>query len=164
MYTRGLPKSQGACADQVRNRLHLEPVLRGAALGPHPHHRQVPTLEGISHCSSDSLKMRDLTGILPAFKPNGKCVAEDTYPSRYCCDTIGMSENLEGVTILAWGAQVPDMLASVAMAKKGFGPGAVANAVGSQIINVWRRRICTSVLGLLVVVDLQRPELVLNSV
>ena len=98
--------------------------------------------------------MRGLTGILPTFKPKGKCVAEDivTYPSRYCCDTIGMSENLEGVTILAWGAQVPDMLASVAMAKKGFGPGAVANAVGSQIINVRRRRICTSVLGARVIV------------
>jgi Ca2+/Na+ antiporter len=33
----------------------------------------------------------------------------------------GMSEGLEGVTVLAWGAQVPDTLASVAMAKKGMG-------------------------------------------
>jgi hypothetical protein len=36
----------------------------------------------------------------------------------------------------SWGAQVPDTIASVAMAKRGLGPGAVANAVGSQIINV----------------------------
>ena len=57
--------------------------------------------------------------------------------AKYCCDAIGMSQDLEGVTVLAWGAQVPDMLASVAMAKKGLGPGAVANAVGSQIINVF---------------------------
>ena len=41
------------------------------------------------------------------------------------------------MTVLAWGAQVPDCLASVSMAKKGLGPGAVANAVGSQIINVF---------------------------
>ena len=53
------------------------------------------------------------------------------------CDTIGMSADLEGVTVLAWGAQVPDCLASLSMAKKGLGPGAVANAVGSQIINVF---------------------------
>ena len=57
--------------------------------------------------------------------------------AKFCCDTIGMSENLEGVTVLAWGAQVPDCLASIAMAKKGLGPGAVANAIGSQIINVF---------------------------
>eukprot|EP01047_Picozoa_sp_COSAG01_P022678 COSAG01_NODE_1356_length_10592_cov_4.971995_5_plen_68_part_00 len=31
---------------------------------------------------------------------------------------------------------MPDTIASVAMAKRGLGPGAVANAVGSQIINV----------------------------
>ena len=48
-----------------------------------------------------------------------------------------MSADLEGVTVLAWGAQVPDCLASLSMAKKGLGPGAVANAVGSQIINVF---------------------------
>ena len=57
--------------------------------------------------------------------------------AKFCCDTIGMSEDLEGVTVLAWGAQVPDCLASISMAKKGLGPGAVANAVGSQIINVF---------------------------
>ena len=57
--------------------------------------------------------------------------------AKFACDAIGMSDDLEGVTVLAWGAQVPDCLASVAMAKKGLGPGAVANAVGSQIINVF---------------------------
>jgi len=57
--------------------------------------------------------------------------------AKFCCDTIGMSADLEGVTVLAWGAQVPDCLASLSMAKKGLGPGAVANAVGSQIINVF---------------------------
>ena len=50
--------------------------------------------------------------------------------AKFACDAIGMSDDLEGVTVLAWGAQVPDCLASVAMAKKGLGPGAVANAVG----------------------------------
>ena len=49
-------------------------------------------------------------------------------PGKYACYNgsniltgAGMSEGLEGVTILAWGAQVPDCLASVAMAKKGMG-------------------------------------------
>ena len=51
--------------------------------------------------------------------------------AKFACDAIGMSDDLEGVTVLAWGAQVPDCLASVALAKKGLGPGAVANADGS---------------------------------
>ena len=37
--------------------------------------------------------------------------------------SAGMSGDLEGVTVLAWGAQVPDCLASISMAKKGLGPG-----------------------------------------
>jgi Ca2+/Na+ antiporter len=43
------------------------------------------------------------------------------YNGSYSPTGAGMSEGLEGVTILAWGAQVPDCLASVAMAKKGMG-------------------------------------------
>eukprot|EP01052_Picozoa_sp_SAG31_P023410 SAG31_NODE_1928_length_6883_cov_6.045106_7_plen_70_part_00 len=35
--------------------------------------------------------------------------------AKYCCDRIGMSDDLEGLTVLAWGAQVPDTLTSVAM-------------------------------------------------
>eukprot|EP01050_Picozoa_sp_SAG11_P041810 SAG11_NODE_18924_length_478_cov_0.820580_1_plen_81_part_00 len=54
--------------------------------------------------------------------------------AKFCCDEIGMSSDLEGVTVLAWGAQVPDCLASISMAKKGLGPGAVANAGRSQYI------------------------------
>eukprot|EP01052_Picozoa_sp_SAG31_P018438 SAG31_NODE_1306_length_8889_cov_17.337315_6_plen_144_part_00 len=38
--------------------------------------------------------------------------------AKFCFDNIGMSSELEGVTVLAWGAQVPDCLASISMAKK----------------------------------------------
>ena len=47
----------------------------------------------------------------------------------------GMSEGLEGVTVLAWGAQVPDTLASVAMAKKGM--GAVGRPYRNQGSILW---------------------------
>jgi Ca2+/Na+ antiporter len=47
------------------------------------------------------------------------------------CVVVAVRESVHGES------QVPDCLASIAMAKKGLGPGAVANAIGSQIINIF---------------------------
>ena len=41
-----------------------------------------------------------------------------------------------GATLLALGAQVPDTIGSLAMAKSGMCDGAISNAIGSQVINV----------------------------
>eukprot|EP00756_Hemistasia_phaeocysticola_P038915 Hpha_TRINITY_DN16789_c0_g4::TRINITY_DN16789_c0_g4_i1::g.80391::m.80391 len=49
---------------------------------------------------------------------------------------ICMPQTLAGATLLALGAQVPDTVGSISMAKAGLADGAVANAIGSQLINV----------------------------
>jgi Ca2+/Na+ antiporter len=41
-----------------------------------------------------------------------------------------------GVILIALGAQIPDTFASLAIAKQGEGPGAVSNAIGSQVLNI----------------------------
>jgi Ca2+/Na+ antiporter len=49
---------------------------------------------------------------------------------------IGLPDHIAGLTILALGAQIPDLFASIAVARKGEGPSSIANAIGSQIISV----------------------------
>ncbi|GBG31446.1 Sodium/potassium/calcium exchanger 5 [Hondaea fermentalgiana] len=51
-------------------------------------------------------------------------------------EVVGLSHNVAGLTIVALGAQVPDLFASMSVAKQGEGPSSIANAVGSQIINI----------------------------
>ena len=47
-----------------------------------------------------------------------------------------ISPGIMGMVLIAVGAEIPDMIQSVTMAKKGYGSMAVSNAFGSQIINV----------------------------
>jgi Ca2+/Na+ antiporter len=47
-----------------------------------------------------------------------------------------MSQTTAGATVLAFGAQIPDTFGSLSLAKAGQPGGAVANAIGSQVINV----------------------------
>jgi len=49
---------------------------------------------------------------------------------------LGLSPALAGATLLAWGAQIPDVLGSVSMSRSGLADAAVANAAGSQVLNV----------------------------
>lgn len=49
---------------------------------------------------------------------------------------FGIAEVIIGLTILAAGTSVPDLLSSVAVAKKGRGDMAVANAVGSNTFDI----------------------------
>lgn len=51
-------------------------------------------------------------------------------------ELIGFSDHMLGAVLVALGAQVPDTFASLAVARKGEGPGAVANAIGSQVMNI----------------------------
>eukprot|EP00928_Gymnodinium_smaydae_P029110 TRINITY_DN22016_c0_g2_i1.p1 TRINITY_DN22016_c0_g2~~TRINITY_DN22016_c0_g2_i1.p1 ORF type:complete len:476 (-),score=65.32 TRINITY_DN22016_c0_g2_i1:103-1530(-) len=48
----------------------------------------------------------------------------------------GVDAGFFGVTVVALGGQIPDALQSIAVAKKGWGSMAVANAIGSQNLNV----------------------------
>ena len=47
-----------------------------------------------------------------------------------------MKGSFFGLIAIAIGAEIPDTIQSVAMAKRGYGSMAVSNAIGSQIINI----------------------------
>jgi len=48
----------------------------------------------------------------------------------------GVDAGFFGVTLVALGGQIPDAMQSIAVAKKGWGSMAVANAIGSQNLNI----------------------------
>ena len=50
--------------------------------------------------------------------------------------TVGVPENVMGLTFLAAGTSVPDLITSVIVAKKGFGDMAVSSSVGSNIFDI----------------------------
>jgi sodium/potassium/calcium exchanger 5 len=58
------------------------------------------------------------------------------YFTRRLSDAMHLSTTLAGATLLALGAQIPDTIASVALARAGHADAAVCNAIGSQVINV----------------------------
>jgi Ca2+/Na+ antiporter len=59
---------------------------------------------------------------------------------------IGVSETLiahmdvgtstVGATLVALGSEIPDTIASIALARSGYNDGAMAGAIGSQVINI----------------------------
>ncbi|CAH1795776.1 unnamed protein product, partial [Owenia fusiformis] len=51
-------------------------------------------------------------------------------------DTIGINPEVMGITFLAAGTSIPDLITSVIVAKKGFGDMAVSSSVGSNIFDV----------------------------
>lgn len=50
--------------------------------------------------------------------------------------TAGLSDNLLGMTIIAAGTSVPDMLTSMIVAREGHGDMAVSSSIGSNIFDV----------------------------
>nr|XP_020480014.1 sodium/potassium/calcium exchanger 2 isoform X4 [Monopterus albus] len=51
-------------------------------------------------------------------------------------DTIGIAEEIMGLTILAAGTSIPDLITSVIVARKGLGDMAVSSSVGSNIFDI----------------------------
>ncbi|KAM9753782.1 sodium/potassium/calcium exchanger 1-like isoform 2-T2 [Menidia menidia] len=51
-------------------------------------------------------------------------------------ETIGISEEVMGLTILAAGTSIPDLITSVIVARKGLGDMAVSSSVGSNIFDI----------------------------
>ncbi|KAF0697634.1 Aste57867_11683 [Aphanomyces stellatus] len=58
------------------------------------------------------------------------------YLTRRLSSALGLSSTTAGATLLALGAQIPDTMASVSLARAGHADAAVCNAIGSQVINV----------------------------
>lgn len=50
--------------------------------------------------------------------------------------TIGINDAIMGLTILAAGTSIPDLITSVIVARKGLGDMAVSSSVGSNIFDV----------------------------
>ncbi|KAJ8007788.1 hypothetical protein DPEC_G00097830 [Dallia pectoralis] len=51
-------------------------------------------------------------------------------------ETIGIKEEIMGLTILAAGTSIPDLITSVIVARKGLGDMAVSSSVGSNIFDI----------------------------
>ena len=63
----------------------------------------------------------------------GECVAST---AEYLAIKMGMSKALVGLTIVAFGTSLPELVTSVVAAKKGENDLALGNVVGSNIINI----------------------------
>ncbi|XP_065556737.1 probable sodium/potassium/calcium exchanger CG1090 isoform X2 [Artemia franciscana] len=50
--------------------------------------------------------------------------------------TLGIPDTVMGLTFVAAGASIPDILSSLAVARDGFGDMAVANAIGSNVFDI----------------------------
>lgn len=79
------------------------------------------------------------------------------YPLSFCCSVVwimaiswfmvdwtgrigcilGVPPVVMGVTILAAGTSIPDALSSILVARNGLGDMAVANAIGSNVFDIW---------------------------
>ena len=49
---------------------------------------------------------------------------------------LGVGTSTIGATLVALGSEIPDAVASVALARGGYSDGAMAGAIGSQVINI----------------------------
>ena len=49
---------------------------------------------------------------------------------------LGIEGSTLGATLIALGSQIPDIVNSIALARGGYFDAAMANAIGSQVINV----------------------------
>ncbi len=63
----------------------------------------------------------------------GECVSST---AQYLAIQMGMSEALVGLTIVAFGTSLPELVTSVVAAKKGENDLALGNCIGSNIMNI----------------------------
>ena len=63
----------------------------------------------------------------------GECVAST---AQFLALKMGMSEALVGLTIVAFGTSLPELVTSVVAAKKGENELALGNVIGSSIVNI----------------------------
>merc|ERR1712050_71036 len=53
-----------------------------------------------------------------------------------CSNTIGIPSEVSGITILAAGTSIPDLISSYIVARQGEGDMAVSSSIGSNIFDV----------------------------
>lgn len=58
------------------------------------------------------------------------------YCAAMLADVVHIESATAGMTLLAFGGQVPDTIAAVALAREGMPDAAVSQAVASQVINI----------------------------
>ena len=46
------------------------------------------------------------------------------------------NDNKIGATLVALGAEIPDTISAIALSRNGYTHGAIAGAIGSQVINI----------------------------
>ena len=63
----------------------------------------------------------------------GECVSTT---SKFLAIKMGMSEALVGITIVAVGTSLPELVTSIVAAKKGENDLALGNVIGSNIMNI----------------------------
>jgi Ca2+/Na+ antiporter len=49
---------------------------------------------------------------------------------------LGVGGSTVGATLVALGSEIPDVISSMALAKRGYHNGAMSGAIGSQVINI----------------------------
>lgn len=50
--------------------------------------------------------------------------------------TMGIDDEIMGLTVLAAGTSIPDLITSVLVARKGYGDMAVSSSVGSNLFDI----------------------------
>ncbi|TSX16998.1 Sodium/potassium/calcium exchanger 1 [Bagarius yarrelli] len=72
----------------------------------------------------------------PAPAPSNTTETKEKSEGLKVGETIGISEEIMGLTILAAGTSIPDLITSVIVARKGLGDMAVSSSVGSNIFDI----------------------------
>lgn len=56
--------------------------------------------------------------------------------SQALVESMGIGTSTMGATLVALGAEIPDTVSAMSMARNGYHDGAIAGAIGSQVINI----------------------------
>lgn len=87
-------------------------------------------------CSERLVIRYCVTGAGNSGSPPGVVVVSSRLLFYQVGETIGISEEIMGLTILAAGTSIPDLITSVIVARKGLGDMAVSSSVGSNIFDI----------------------------
>ena len=58
------------------------------------------------------------------------------YLSKILISYMHVDSSTMGATLISMGSEIPDLIGSVALMRRGYNDGAIASAIGSQVINI----------------------------
>eukprot|EP01039_Chlorochromonas_danica_P010819 gene10819-12027_t len=61
------------------------------------------------------------------------CASLIVFLSETLVSSLGIGSSTMGATIVALGAEIPDTISAMALARNGYHDGAIAGAIGSQV-------------------------------